>query len=67
MAHVKATATGQGCVARFTTEEVAELWKHIELHVSSAYGENPAAWPEEKLAALIETPILASNRPKLMS
>ena len=38
----------EACPGSFTAETEAELWKHIELHASSAHLENPKMWSTEE-------------------
>jgi len=41
----------EACPGSFTAETEAELWKHIELHASTAQQEDPAKWsPEDRQA-----------------
>jgi hypothetical protein len=37
----------EACPASFTAETEAELWKHIEMHATTAHQENPAQWSSE--------------------
>lgn len=37
----------EACPASFTAETQAELWKHIEMHATTAHQENPAQWSSE--------------------
>ena len=39
---------GMDCPGSFTAETEAELWKHIELHASTAHEEDPAKWSSEE-------------------
>ncbi len=48
----------EACPGRFESESEAELWQHIEVHASTAHGEDPAEWSDEdrsQVAALIRT------------
>ena len=38
----------EACPGSFTAETEAELWKHIELHASSAHLETPEMWSTEE-------------------
>jgi hypothetical protein len=41
----------EACPGSFTAETEAELWKHIELHATTAHQENPDQWsPDDRQA-----------------